>query len=640
MFEGTSAGDEFAGEVASPKAASTQGGIYSIEVVPDRTSKVPAYRVTTKVRVLTGDRDAPMDEDAFGGRVVANIFETYPVTRTLEELRWFRDQYWEKEPYSIVAPLPDPAKASSLKAVDQILAMLFLMSSSPRTNTDPLFWALLTAADDDFRSLVHVRTKGEKLSKAFWSAVAHYTTAQPKRELKPTTISKAMVESTMIDRAFLTVDKLNTCVESLDAFQQRSHQCHAILHAWEDAHEKLYMLRVSLDHISAAAKRIAPSLREMCDTNYWPWTKEEVFADAMTQVEAGNALHPSHRLTHYMHRAANNAAQVANAEGGVVSDEWAMGVSLCVTLWRAYEHSAVHCDAHLRETPLKSSAGSTLVQLQSAALKIIESGTGFPEAEKLERIDAEVTDIQDNIDARCVDFDTHFDEVKREIAVRALRHLKELRVAQALAWQSTQLLIDDFNKCLSDDPFVDLEDEALTMVSKEPEVAAPGSPVIPTYHSTVTTTTVNPPRGDPATEASAARPKFDARDSTLFARLFAAATPLVSARSDRGQESARTFGRRLRQQFDEEDPHRNPFDITNDEGEEMASLNSTYAGEASGSLNPDDLIARQEAMASDAMIGGSHVRRQSVPKQQRKAAKKKSWAEVYENPDKGNEFGW
>lgn len=347
----------------------------------------------------------------------------------------------------------------------------------------------------------------------------------PEEEIKPEQISKGMIESGMIDRAFFSCDKLNANIGSALHFQKELEKKDPLFYAWGDSLDALYRLKVALEDLSAAEDAVAPALRDLCDTNYWPWTKEKVFEEEL-KPKLSPRVHTSHRLTHYAHRIANIHNEVSRIEKSFVSDGLVSAVTLGAMLYSGHRwscaiaHQRLHrgnkIDPSLRHavqgldqyyamvtnpslasgaaltntynvaemkkvllgvppifvqavrtslTPTAPTTGRSLLSLQKDLKTIFELGRGFSEADLLDRIDDDGSEIQDQLDTIIDTFQSHFNEIRHDaLHASVAQYLKELVVFLKLSWVSAEMAIQDTYTGIREDLFMDLDKEELPFV--------------------------------------------------------------------------------------------------------------------------------------------------------------------------------
>lgn len=345
----------------------------------------------------------------------------------------------------------------------------------------------------------------------------------PDEEIKPERISKGMVESGMIDRAFFSCDKLNVTAASSLHFQTELQRHDTVFYAWGDALDAAYRLKVAMEDLAEAQEALVPALRDLCDANYWPWTREKVFEDE-AKPKLSPRVHTSHRLTHYGQRVANIHTVVSGIEKNFVSDGLISAITLGAMLYSGHRwscavaHQRLHrgnkIDAALRSavrgldlhrstarvaapgivvhnrytmsemrkallgvppifvqavrtslTPTAPATGRSLLGLQQDLKTIFELGRGVSEAAMLDMLDDDTSEIQDTLDDVIGTFEAHFREVRHDaLYANVAQYLRELAVFLKFSWMSAELAIRDTYKSIDEDLFTDLGREDLTFV--------------------------------------------------------------------------------------------------------------------------------------------------------------------------------
>eukprot|EP00744_Colponema_vietnamica_P014584 GILI01020408.1.p1 GENE.GILI01020408.1~~GILI01020408.1.p1 ORF type:complete len:430 (-),score=115.02 GILI01020408.1:112-1353(-) len=116
-------------------------------------------------------------------------------------------------------------------------------------------------------------------------------------------------------------------------------------------------------------------------------------------------------------------------------------------------------------TPTALSTGRTLLNLQKDLKTIFELGRGVSEADMLDRIDDDGSEIQDQMDNIIETFQAHFTEIRHDaLHASVAQYLKELVVFLKLSWVSAEMAIKDTCSNIQEDLFMDLDKEELPFV--------------------------------------------------------------------------------------------------------------------------------------------------------------------------------
>lgn len=473
----------------------------------------------------------------------------YRVRRTLEHLLWFRSMMHDKVPYGVLNPLPVTKEdAHSRDGVDQVVTFLSIFSSCPELKSDPFFWSLLTKPDDEFQELFttlkptgggssnaspststaqHVSMgsmnaeaadapqAGQQTNHPSFSARSFMGALQrklvtsakklvappkfPSKALKPDKISDMLMETGVIDRALMSLDKVSSCVKTSYYFEDEKLRNQPVDAAWEEAAVTAFQLRDALEAERDALVETANALRDLAFPSYWPWTRDGVMEDVRplttpavqetpprhakkADAPAGGAdgsepsppttpasppqiarPPPSQRLTHYLHRVANAAQEMGRLSLLIFGEEFAVSINLVRMTVSARTFSAAA--AHERIFSLEHQPrpkGRGLCEIQAELNKLVAEGTGHEELEAFDAMDDEVTAIHEAVDEAVGSFQRHHRDALCIMKQRLARDTKELIMGQVMNWKSALLLLADLKTTLELDKFMDDEDLPFT----------------------------------------------------------------------------------------------------------------------------------------------------------------------------------
>ncbi|CUG91773.1 Hypothetical protein, putative [Bodo saltans] len=277
------------------------------------------YVITSRIAAEFAYANSPRGGAASGG----GRPRIYRVRRNLEHLLWFRTLMSEKVPYGVVNPLPVTKEdAHSRDGVDQVVAFLSIFSSCADLKGDPLFWSLLTKPDDEFQELFLTLKPTTSTSSSGSSSSQHNNIGStndhneqasttppsstpfsarnfmgaiqkklmsnakklvapkyPSKALKPDKISDMLMETGVIDRALMSLDKVNSCVKTSYYFEDEKLKNASREKAWEDAAQKAFLLRDALEAERDDLLETANALRDLAFPSYWPWTRDSVMEE-------------------------------------------------------------------------------------------------------------------------------------------------------------------------------------------------------------------------------------------------------------------------------------------------------------------------------------------------------------------------
>ncbi len=443
-------------------------GLLALQVLPvegpqdtvrNTLLQAPCYRVVTKlVASVTMSHTDMLHNGCFTSEPIPGSKERariYEVTRNLNHFLFFQQLFYEKNPFTITAQLPDRSSAHTVEGIDQVLALLFIIAASDVTNNDPTFWSFLTLPDADYDEqymALSSKTKTERVGGLLQLAKSKLTARLPQLELKPSEISNMMIETGMVDRAFITMDKISQCAERSMYFS-RVLEGDDHLELWEAALKRMYDVRDAVELESDALTAVGDTLvTKVADAQYWPWTKFKLLA----QSSSSSGL--AQRLSQILHRTGNVAHQLSRNSNNVISSDFGLSTSLqCTTvLSRRYSAKLAHEYLHVTHQPKPN--GRTLIQLQDQLMEIIAKGRGFEEADALDAIDDEISEIHDLLDRGIDGFERQFHDMRIAMTERLVRNLREMHVEQMLAWTSAQMLLSNLASAMESDPFDDVED--------------------------------------------------------------------------------------------------------------------------------------------------------------------------------------
>lgn len=450
------------------------------------SSGEPAFTITSKI----SSRYAPGPSCSVAGESGSPNSDQRPrlyrVRRTLSQLVWFRDLMIDKVPYCVTVELPTKDDASTLSGADRVIAMLFIFSSCPELKEDPLFWCLLTQPDEEFeeqyRNLRQSDGRGEALQRIAKKALAvtlHHrrgTTTRvrggapvhlnltlsklPQKDLKPTKISDMLMETGVIDRALVTLDKISECVGAsyyfegvVDANEQRTV-------AWQEATDAIHHLRGAMKDELCSMRDVATSLRELAFPSYWPWSREAALAEDGPRDATLPPVRPppSQRLTHYLHRTSNACLEVGRLSNNVYGDDFSVSTGLynAVVASRSFSADVAHHRLHSNEFGPRPK-GRNLSGIQDEFLVLVGDGRGHDALDELDAMDDELSCIHDAVDDAVTTFEGHNDAAALIMGSKMLREIKELIVGQDVCWRGAILLLADLKTTLDLDSFLDDE---------------------------------------------------------------------------------------------------------------------------------------------------------------------------------------
>ena len=424
----------------------------------------PVFRVVTKI-VASAHANGALHNGCFTSEAIAGSKERariYEVTRNLAHFTFFQQCFYEKNPFTVTVQLPDRFAAHSVEGVDQVLSLLFMIAASEVTNSDPLFWSFLTLPDSDYveqYTTLSSKTKTERVGGLLQFAKSKLTARLPQVELKPSDISNMMIETGMVDRAFISIDKVSSCAERSMYFQKVLQDQEHLL-GWEAALRATYDVRDAVEAEAEALTAVGDvMMHKVADAQYWPWTKIKLLSSpAEAGIDVAHAPPVSKRLAQFLQRTGNTVHQLSRHCGNVVSSDFGLSTSLQSTTELSRKYSAKLAHEYLHITHPPKPTGRTLVQLQDLLMEIIAHGSGFEEADRLDAIDEDISEIHDVIDQGIDAFEQQYKDVRVAMTERLLRNLREMQVEQMLAWTSAQMLLSNVLTALDTDPFEDAED--------------------------------------------------------------------------------------------------------------------------------------------------------------------------------------
>jgi hypothetical protein len=513
------------------------------------------YVITSRIAAEFACANSPRSgATSASGTAASRCPRIYRVRRNLEHLIWFRSMMCEKVPYGVVNPLPVTKEdAYSRDGVDQVVAFLSIFASCAELKGDPLFWSLLTKPDDEFQELfVALKPSSSSSSGASTTNTAHSgihagstndpsesqsspptsgfsargmmgaiqkklmsqakklaAPKYPSKALKPDKISDMLMETGVIDRALMSLDKVNSCVKTSYYFEDEKAQNGPREKAWEEAAQKAFLLRDALEEERDALIETANALRDLAFPSYWPWTRDcvmeelrpttstsiaigfgtttpakqqsaetgqEGLADSTQAVAPSSPQSlgtpaspqiarppPSQRLTHYLHRVANAAQEMGRLSLLIFGEEFAISVNLVRMTISARTLSA--STAHERIFSLEHQPrpkGRGLCDIQALLNKLVAEGTGHEELDAFDAMDDEVTAIHEETDEAVNSFERHHGDALRIMHQRLGRDMKEMIVGQVVNWKSALLLLADLKTTLELDQFLDGENLPFT----------------------------------------------------------------------------------------------------------------------------------------------------------------------------------
>lgn len=515
------------------------------------------YVITSRIAAEFAYANSPRGGAASGG----GRPRIYRVRRNLEHLLWFRTLMSEKVPYGVVNPLPVTKEdAHSRDGVDQVVAFLSIFSSCAELKGDPLFWSLLTKPDDEFQELFLTLKPTTSTSSSGSSSSQHNNIGStndhneqastppsstpfsarnfmgaiqkklmsnakklvapkyPSKALKPDKISDMLMETGVIDRALMSLDKVNSCVKTSYYFEDEKLKNASREKAWEDAAQKAFLLRDSLEAERDDLLETANALRDLAFPSYWPWTRDSVMEElrppaaptasaldtktpakqqsssAASQDALGDSTQalapsspqpngtpatppsattawppqksrppPSQRLTHYLHRVANAAQEMGRLSLLIFGEEFAISINLvrmtinARTLSASAAHERIFSSEHQPRPK-----GRGLCDIQALLNKLVAEGTGHEELDAFDAMDDEVTAIHEETDEAVNSFERHHGDASRIMHQRLGRELKEMTVGQVVNWKGALLLLADLKTTLELDQFMDGEELPFT----------------------------------------------------------------------------------------------------------------------------------------------------------------------------------
>lgn len=458
------------------------GQVSSIHVSPKRDTVVPTYRIATWLSGMIQDGESFATRSSFAKTEALSKQQLFVVCRTLDQLSWFKSQFLQKEPYCVLSPLPQEENWRSYAACDSVLSLIIFMISSRAAAADPLLWSLLTAKDEDFAAQAESeKGKDLKLSSEHVRKLQKMASSDERTALqkvaKPTIVSPQMLETTMSDRAFVSLDKIALCVDAAQEFHRRREaRPPGLLGTWKRVYEESCKTRFDSEALHEASTAVAQSFRELAETNVWPWEGAVDPATPYRQAidyDSARLKLPTMRLSRFMQRTSLNVQELGRRDGEVMTEAFHQVCALMALNQFALQRSLLFADAALNN----SDQCLRLLSLQQEVVQLIEQGQGFAELPKLEKVDEEVSKIHDYVDESLTAFENCAIDVKAGVSERWTCQTREYIIQQKVGWEATSVLLTDLKNALDNDTFLDEEPLPIVAHLVEEAEATLNSPV-------------------------------------------------------------------------------------------------------------------------------------------------------------------